>query len=289
MTGTVSGRLVPILALCLLLAGCLALRRERAAAIAEAAGFRAREFDAGAFVLAGFERGTPARGGTLTVYLEGDGRAWVSRTQLAEDPTPSDPLALRLAAVDPAPAILYLARPCQYVEGAAARHCTPFYWSSGRLAPEVVDAAIRAIDAAMAESGAASVELLGYSGGGALAVLIAARRRDVLRVVTIAADLDLAAWTHHHGVTPMRGSLDPVAEAARVAALPQLHYVGADDEIVPPSIVEGFRRAAGLSADRLVVVPGYTHNCCWAETWPDLVARARQSAASAEQAAGSGR
>ena len=36
----------------------------------------------------------------LTLYLEGDGRAWASRYRLSSDPTPVNPLALRLAAVD---------------------------------------------------------------------------------------------------------------------------------------------------------------------------------------------
>src|SRR5262249_39319455 len=125
VTGTVPapGRLVPILVLCLLLASCVALRRERAAAIAEAAGFRAREFAAGLLALAGRARRTPAGGGPPRVYLEGAGRAGGGGAQPAGAPPPPDPLALRLAAADPAPAILYLARPCQYVEGTAARHC----------------------------------------------------------------------------------------------------------------------------------------------------------------------
>jgi hypothetical protein len=284
VTGAARDRRLLVTLICALsvgltLTGCVGLRRDRAAAIAASAGFRARQFDAGAFVLAGWQRGGAVSGGTLTVYLEGDGRAWLNRAQIADNPTPDDPVALRLAAADPAPSVLYLARPCQYVEGDAARHCAPFYWSSGRLAPDVVEAADRAIETAVAETGASGVELVGYSGGGALAVLVAARRRDVVRLVTVAADLDLAAWTRHHAVSPLSGSLDPIGVAERVAPLPQLHYAGAADEVVPPAIVESFGRKAGLAADQLAVIPGYTHFCCWAEDWPDLVARARLQAA----------
>jgi pimeloyl-ACP methyl ester carboxylesterase len=273
-------RLISIaLLVCGVLAGCVALRRDRAASLAEASGFTARQFDAGAFVLAGWQRGEPGKHRTLTVYIEGDGFAWVNRGRVAENPTPDDPVALRLAAADPAPSVLALARPCQYVEGAAARHCVPFYWSTGRLAPEVVDATADAIDRAMAEAGASRIELIGYSGGGALAVLVAARRHDVVRLVTVAANLDLAAWTRHHGVSPMTGSLDPIDVATRVAPLPQLHYVGSADEVVPPAIVEGFRERAGLAPDRVAQIAGYTHTCCWEEAWPALIARARRETA----------
>ena len=48
------------------------------------------------------------------VYIEGDGYAWATTTDPSDDPTPINPLALRLAAVDDAPNVLYLARPCQF-------------------------------------------------------------------------------------------------------------------------------------------------------------------------------
>lgn len=265
---------VSLLAL-LLLAACVALRRDRAAAIAEAGGFAPRRFDGGAFILAGWQRGAVAADGTLTIYIEGDGRTWVQLSQRADNPTPDDPLALRLAVADPAPAVLYLARPCQYVEGKDARGCAPTYWTGGRLAPEVVTATERAIDEAMSAAHASRIELIGYSGGGALAALVAARRQDVVRLVTVAANLDLAQWTQHHHVSPMSASLDPIAVAASLASLPQLHYVGEDDEIVPRAIVDSFRQRAGLAEDRVVTIAGYDHICCWPETWPALIARAR--------------
>jgi hypothetical protein len=268
------GRVAAAVLVCGALAACVAARRETASDIAQGGGFVSRRFDAGAFVLAGWQRPGRPEGGTLTVYLEGDGRAYVNRGRIAEDPTPDDPVALRLAVADPARSVLYLARPCQYVEGPETRNCRSFYWSTGRLAPEIVEATGRAIDAAEAASGAASLELVGYSGGGALAVLVAARRHDVVRLVTVAADLDLAAWTHLHEVSPLTGSLDPIDAAADVARVPQLHYAGAADAIVPPEIVAGFVRAAGAAA-RMVVVPGYTHECCWVASWPELIARSR--------------
>jgi pimeloyl-ACP methyl ester carboxylesterase len=258
-------------------AACVAMRRDEAAGIARAGGLEPRRFDTGTFVLAGWQRPGRAPGGVLTVYLEGDGRAYATPTRVADDPTPSDPVALPLAAADPAPAVLYLARPCQYVEGPDARNCAPYYWSTGRFAPEVVAATMAALDAAKAASGGDRLELIGYSGGGALAVLVAARRQDVARLVTVAANLALAAWIEHHHVSPMTGSLDPLDDAAAVARVPQLHYAGAADETVPPGIVERFARAVGPDIP-VVVVSDYSHHCCWAANWLALLARARAEA-----------
>jgi hypothetical protein len=274
-------RRLPILLgllVCCGLAACADRRRDTAEAIARDGGLTARKFDAGAFVLAGWQRPT-APATTLTIYLEGDGSAWVNRGRLAEDPTPRDPLALRLAAADPARAVLYLARPCQYVEGSAARGCVPHYWSGGRLAPVVVDATSRALDLAKAESGATELELVGYSGGGALAALVAARRHDVTRLVTVAANLDLAAWTRHHRVSPMTDSLDPIDVAHDIARVPQIHFAGGADEIVPSAIIESYRRASGNdNGILLITLPNYTHECCWVDNWPRLIAHARSLA-----------
>jgi hypothetical protein len=266
-------RALPLL--CAVLAACVSSRTEEAADVAHGAGMVARRFDSGPFVLTSWQKPGRADGGTLSVYLEGDGRAWINRGRVAEDPTPDDPVALRLAAADTRRAVLYLARPCQYVEGPDFRNCTPLYWSSGRFAPQVVAATSRAIDEAKAETGATRIELLGYSGGGALAVLVAARRRDVVDLITVAAPLDTAAWTRRHGVSPLSGSLDPISVAPDLATLPQVHFVGGADDVVPPDIAESYRRAAG-DHGKIMVVPiaGYTHTCCWAARWPELLMQA---------------
>jgi hypothetical protein len=42
-----------------------------------------------------------------------------------------------------------------------------------------------------------------------VASLVAARRHDVVRLVTVAGNLDHLAWTTLHGVSPLTGSLNP--------------------------------------------------------------------------------
>lgn len=45
---------------------------------------------------------------TLTIHIEGDGLAWINSSTPSSDPTPTNPLALRLALLDTAPSV-YLA------------------------------------------------------------------------------------------------------------------------------------------------------------------------------------
>ena len=78
-------------------------------------------------------------GKPLTVYIEGDGLAWLSKHVLSEDPTPKHPLVLTLACLDSSPNLLYLARPCQYVFDP---QCDPSYWSDKRFSEEVISSKI---------------------------------------------------------------------------------------------------------------------------------------------------
>ena len=224
----------------------------------------------GAVPLAGFRApGAPA--GPTYVYIEGDGAAWLSRSRLSADPTPRDPVALRLALNHPAPGALYAARPCQYVSAAALARCDPALWSGARWSEAVV-AAMSAALSHWKRSPDERFVLAGWSGGGVVAALLAARRDDADGLITVAAPLDAAAWTAHHGVSPLAASLDPAAEPPDRRA-PALHLHGGRDATVPPSVIEAYRRAAPPNA-RFVVVPAFGHRCCWPRAWPRLLREA---------------
>ncbi|WP_372394470.1 alpha/beta hydrolase [Azospirillum sp. HJ39] len=263
-------RLAPLLLAALPLAtGCAGLTpAERQAAVdaaARPAGLLPHSFKAPPFTLAGWLRAGAS--GPLVVYIEGDGHAWSTMTQPSRDPTPRNPVALALALEDPAPRVLYLGRPCQYGGVAADAACTARFWTSHRFAPEVVDALGHALDEAERASGADRLVLVGYSGGGVAAALLAARRSDVAALVTLVAPLDLAGWAAAKGLSPLAGSLDPAAEAGRLAGLPQWHIAGGRDRVVPPDIVRGYAGRAGVPVR---VVPGMEHDGDWPALWPGL-------------------
>ena len=113
------------------------------------------------------------------------------------------------------------------------------------------------------------VVLIGYSGGGTLAWLMASRIPETTRVITIAANLDIAEWTRIHGYTPLSGSLDPALAPELEPAIDQLHYVGGRDTNVSPSIVRAFARRHPEA--HVIEIPEFDHRCCWIERWPELV------------------
>ncbi len=234
----------------ILCAGCASFPREEVAR----QGFKERILLVEGFRLFALVR-EEENGAPWSVFIEGDGQAWASRTRPSADPTPKNPVALRLALRDAAPNRLYLARPCQYEK---SEKCEVKYWTSHRFSPEIVRAMSAAIDRI---TRAAPKHLIGYSGGGAIAALLASERGDVASLTTYAGNLDSAAFSDFHQVSPLTGSMNPKDQAASLKAVPQRHYVGSEDSIVPVSLVEGFIAAQGKGAcAELVVIEGADHD-----------------------------
>lgn len=205
-------------------------------------------------------------GRALHVYLGGDGTPWVA-SRPAADPTPRRPLVLDLMARDRAPAV-YLGRPC-YHGTAVAESCNGWLWTDGRYAEPVVASMTAALGRLVGKHGYSRVMLIGHSGGGALAMLIAPRMRETIAVVTIGANLDIDAWTAHRGYGRLNGSLNPAHQPPLEGSLAQLHFAGGKDRVVPVRVVE-----AGLRGQAtLTVVEQYDHSCCWTTYWPRVLRR----------------
>jgi hypothetical protein len=211
----------------------------------------------------------------LHVYIEGDGQPFLTPTTVALDPTPRDPLMLRLMALDPAPS-LYLGRPC-YFGLSNDRGCDPSYWTLRRFSPEVVESLAVVLRSEVIRANARDIELYGHSGGGTLAVLLAARVPSVTRVITIGATLDTTAWSALHGYTPLLGSLNPAELGPNPTPLRVLHLVGSQDRNTPPELVESAAARTGAMGS-VRIVRGYTHNCCWQEIWEGVLREDRDGA-----------
>ncbi len=259
----------------LLTVGCVALlpqsRYAAADRIAAAAGFQKSVIRTSWFALTAYVR-IKNPGGPIHVYIEGDGTAWLSRNRLSDDPTPRTPLVLELAALDPASNVAYLARPGQYAPDGIPG-CDAAYWSEKRFAGEVIDAMNRAVDELCRRAGAGEIHLVGYSGGAAVAVLVAARRSNVASLRTVAGNLDPEAVNRHHRVSPFVDATNPMDVAAKLRDLPQRHFVGSQDSVIPPGMAESFLRRAGKPDFRAItVVTGAAHTRGWSERWKELLA-----------------
>ena len=82
--------------------------------------------------------------------------------------------------------------------------------------------------------------LIGFSGGASVATLVAGQRKDVVRLITVAGDLNHALLNQHHGTTPLRGSLNPSEDVDLVRQIPQYHWCGEKDVVVPCWTVDAF-------------------------------------------------
>jgi hypothetical protein len=253
------------------LAGCATIDRDaNADALAGPVGLKRMIVKADPFVLTTFAR-IRDPGQPVTIYIEGDGLAWLSRSEVSLDPTPREAMGLALAAADPAPNVVYLARPGQFTARAKNPTCGIPYWTGKRFAPEVIAAMGQAVDQVAAQVPGQKINLVGYSGGGAVAVLVAAGRKDIGSIRTVAGNLDHAEVNRLAKVSPLSGSLNAIEFSPQVAKIPQIHFSGAADTVVPPAIAERFRQVAGSSCVTVRTVPGATHETGWRERWRELL------------------
>jgi len=112
------------------------------------------------------------------------------------------------------------------------------------------------------------IVLIGFSGGGALAMLLAQRIPTVVAVVTLAANLDIDAWADLHGYTRLRASLNPVEAPPLPEKVVQLHYAGARDTRVPPELS---RDALDRIGGKLILLPETSHVRGWERHWPMIL------------------
>lgn len=251
-------------------------RSQLAAQLAGSRGWHAIQLRTDEFILRSYLPASVLPTPTLTVYLEGDGLAWLAADTPSFDPTPLNPLSLTLALQDPGPAA-YLSRPCQFELAGNAR-CEQKYWTSHRFAPEVIGAVSQALDQLKQQFHARQLILVGYSGGGAIAALLAAQRQDIAGLITVAANLDHQAWTQQNQLTPLWGSLNPADSWPALQRVPQVHFVGGEDNQVGITAVQSYvARFPAAHKPRVVVVPGVDHQCCWTSLWPTLEKAARQT------------
>lgn len=205
-----------------------------------------------------------ARSGNLIILIEGDGRAFLNRTTVARDPTPlHSPLLAMAPTLASFGNLLYLGRPCYH----AAHHttgCRPQLWTSHRYSQQVIASLVAAATPFLPTDG--ELWLIGHSGGGVLALQVARAlasgstlTKDRLRVLTIGAPLDLAAWVEQHQYTPLTGSEDPANDPAIFGPLCQRHLYGDQDRTVPVELINRWR----WPRERVQIIAGADHSTRW--------------------------
>jgi pimeloyl-ACP methyl ester carboxylesterase len=247
--------------------GCASAPSVRYDELARDLGLRRELIDGEGYLHAVYTRGGAAGGEPLHIYLESDGSPWIGETRVAEDPTPAEPVALQLLHADPSPAAL-IGRPCyhglQHTTG-----CEPRLWTDARYSEEIVASMAAAVKRVADRYRARHLVLIGYSGGGALAMLLAERVANVNAVVTIAGNLDTEAWTRLHAYSPLSGSLNPARRGPLPSRIAQLHLAGGRDKNVPVALIGPVVRRQPHA--ELRVYDDADHGCCWGREWPRVL------------------
>lgn len=202
----------------------------------------------------------------LHIYIEGDGVPWRARYLIASDPTSRNSSMLQAMLKDSTEAV-FLGRPCYYQ--VTDPQCRGKWWTSDRYSPEVVNSMLEIVERLAGDE--RDLWLIGHSGGGALAVLIGRRLKRPVKVVTVAGNLDLAAWVQHHRYSPLKGSLDPLTETNPNPAMRELHWYGRHDSNVLPAWTLRYCEHQGVSCKAY----NGDHGSGWLEQWPRLIRESR--------------
>ena len=101
----------------------------------------------------------------LIIYIEGDGVSWIDRRTISSNPTPTDPLAFKLAKIDRNDNVVYLARPCQYIDEGSSNCNNKDIWTVSQYS-EAVLSSYKAIMENYSQF--KEIHIVGYSGGAGL-------------------------------------------------------------------------------------------------------------------------
>lgn len=210
----------------------------------------------GVHTMMGFAPPELRRADVLNIFIEGDGRPGV---------------ALKLAQEIGANSV-YIGRPCQYLRANRMNTCGKDVWTSHRYSGQVIRSMNRAISAMKIRYQAKQVRLIGFSGGGTVASIVAAVRDDVDLLVTVAGNLDHKRWTDFNQIDPLDGSLNPINFSEALEAVPQIHLIGERDDVVPGSVLTSYlSHMKTLDNVQSYIVVGADHTCCWSLALADVL------------------
>ena len=208
--------------------------------------FTYKEIETDSYKLASWQKITDKKS-PVRIYIEGDGYAFNHLGQPTTNPTPRGTFLRTLAFNDPNANVVYLARPCQFVED---KHCTQKDWTTGRFSQGIVNSTTQAIKKI---TGKQQIILVGYSGGALLSGLIIEQnpKLPAKKWITIAGVLNHTKWTEDLNLPPLKDSID----LEKLPTIPQLHLIGDKDTTVSYKLTESL-----VDNKNLIVIPSATHD-----------------------------
>ena len=189
----------------------------------------------------------------LRIYIDGDALDDNNRKPVIPYPI------TEIAQNDPYPFSLVLGRPCYYTSDDICSKKE--IWQDGRFLPEIIAQMSIVVERWIKRYHPSEIEFVGYDGGAAMALLLAARVKNTpASVVTFGGIFDTDRQAALKGKDLHPGSLNPANEPYKLVDIPQIHYVGGQDTVATKRLAEEF--IAGIESPKSIqlrVVPQATH------------------------------
>jgi hypothetical protein len=222
-------------------------------------GFVQKIFNKNGFNIFVLEKITKAQK-PLRIYIEGDGFAYANKSRPSIDPTPRSNFLFDLILLDDSENLLYVARPCQYVD---SEKCEEKYWTQDRFSSEIIEV----INAVINKYENYEIELVGYSGGAFIAMQL--KQKNIKNLRTIAGNLDLDAFVNFHNISAINA---PNLNYQDLTKLPQMHFIGANDEIIPLEIFLAYqKKLKNKNCVNLKSIGAASHYQGFDAVWKDLL------------------
>ena len=206
-------------------------------------GFNQKTVETENFSFYTLEKENIQKGKPLRFYIEGDG-----------SPNPSKAVAMKMAQNDTHQNVVYLTRPCQYIENDVCDNKA--IYTSARFHREIVKEMEELILHFIKKYQAPAIEFVGYDGGGTMAMLLAPKIPITTQVITVAGILDTSDKNNSDS-----DILNPARQRDLVAHIPQIHYVGGKDTLASRRTAERFvGRLKSPRSAKVRVLPSMTHN-----------------------------
>ena len=198
----------------------------------------------------------------LIIYIEGDGLSWIDNYTISSNPTPIDPLAFRLAKIDQNENIIYLARPCQYIQTDICKNNK--IWTVSQYSEPVLSSYKAIIDSL---SQFEEIHIVGYSGGAGVAMYLGSSNDNIKSIRTIAGNINHDEFVQLRNFTSPKNSVDFFSIEKKIKNISQIHYFGKNDKVIPRDLhLNFFKRNEGDNCVKIKEVQA-THNEGWSNFW----------------------
>ena len=202
----------------------------------------------------------------LTIYIEGDGVSWVDRFTPSSNPSPTDPLAFKMALIDKGENIIYLARPCQYVW---SKNCNQDIWTISQYSPRVLSSYEEIINHLSKKYN--EIHLVGYSGGAGIAMYLGSIGNESVKSIrTIAGNINHNELSKILDISRLKKSVNFYSIEKKIKKVPQTHYYGLNDETVPNELQISYaERNLDNKCIKIQSVNNASHNEGWLDFWTE--------------------